>query len=193
MYRTIAIAAAVAAGLRFASAIAAPAAKATDPQIAHIAYTADQLDIEAGKLALDKSKNADVRAFAQRMVGDHTAVNEQALALVKKLNVTPEDNPTSQSLTKAQDAERKKLAGFDGAAFDKAYVDNEVAYHKAVNEALSKTLIPDAQNAELKSLLEKGLKLFQSHQQHAETLAKQLHLTKWEVTQWPSSRWTTSI
>jgi putative membrane protein len=174
MYRTIAIAAAVAAGLGFASAIAAPAAKPTDPQIAHIAYTADQLDIEAGKLALDKSKNADVRAFAQRMVGDHTAVNEQALALVKKLNVTPEDNPTSQSLTKAQDAERKKLAGLDGAAFDKAYVDNEVAYHKAVNEALSKTLIPDAQNAELKSLLEKGLKLFQSHQQHAETLAKQL-------------------
>ena len=145
------------------------------PQIAHIAYTADQLDIEAGKLALDKSKNQDVRAFAQRMVGDHTAVNDQALALVKKLNVTPEDNPTSQSLTQAQDGERKKLAGLDGAAFDKAYVDNEVAYHKTVNEALSKTLIPDAQNAELKSLLEKGLKLFESHQQHAETLAKQLH------------------
>ena len=95
----------------------------------HIAYTADQLDIEAGKLALDKSKNQDVRAFAQRMVGDHTAVNDQALALLKKLNVTPEDNPTSQSLTQAQDGERKKLAGLDGAAFDKAYVDNEVAYH----------------------------------------------------------------
>jgi putative membrane protein len=116
MYRTAAIAAAVAAGLGFATGIAAPAAKPTDPQIAHIAYTADQLDIEAGKLALDKSKNQDVRAFAQRMVGDHTAVNDQALALVKKLNVTPEDNPTSQSLTKAQDAELKKLAGLDGAA-----------------------------------------------------------------------------
>jgi putative membrane protein len=175
MYRTIAIAACVAVALGFAGAIAAPAAKPTDPQIAHIAYTADQLDIEAGKLALDKSKNQDVRAFAQRMVGDHTAVNDQALALLKKLNVTPEDNPTSQSLTQAQDGERKKLAGLDGAAFDKAYVDNEVAYHKTVNEALSKTLIPDAQNAELKSLLEKGLKLFESHQQHAETLAKQLH------------------
>ena len=175
MYRTTAIAACVAAGLASAGAIAAPAAKPTDPQIAHIAYTADQLDIEAGKQALDKSKNQDVRAFAQRMVSDHTAVNDQALALVKKLNVTPEDNPTSQSLTQAADAERKKLAGLDGAAFDKAYVDNEVAYHKTVNEALSKTLIPDAQNAELKSLLEKGLKLFESHQQHAEALAKQLH------------------
>jgi putative membrane protein len=175
MYRAIAAAAALAAALGFAGAIAAPAAKPTDPQIAHIAYTAGQLDIEAAKQALDKSKNADVRSFAQRMVGDHTSVNDQALALVKKLNVTPEDNPTSQSLTQAADAERKKLAGLDGAAFDKAYVDNEVAYHRTVNEALSKTLIPDAQNAELKSLLEKGLKLFQGHQQHAETLAKQLH------------------
>jgi putative membrane protein len=175
MYRTIAVAACVAVALGFAGAIAAPAAKPTDPQIAHIAYTADQLDIEAGKLALDKSKNQDVRAFAQRMIGDHSSVNDQALALVKKLNVTPEDNPTSQSLTKTQDAERKKLAGLDGTAFDKAYVDNEVAYHKTVDEALSKTLIPNAQNAELKSLLEKGLKLFESHLQHAETLAKQLH------------------
>src|SRR6478672_3417122 len=150
-------------------------AKPTDPQIAHIAYTAGQIDVEAGKLALEKSQNTDVRAFAQRMIGDHTAVNDQALALVKKLNVTPEDNPTSQALTKTQDAERKKIAGLEGAAFDKAYIDNEVAYHKTVDEALSKTLIPNAQNAELKSLLEKGLKLFESHLQHAETLAKQLH------------------
>ena len=76
MYRTIAIAACVAVALGFAGAIAAPAAKPTDPQIAHIAYTADQLDIEAGKLALDKSKNQDVRAFAQRMIGDHSSVND---------------------------------------------------------------------------------------------------------------------
>jgi len=174
MYRTIALAASVAVAVGIAGANAAPASKPTDPQIAHIAYTAGQLDIEAAKQALDKSNNADVRGFAQRMVGDHTSVNDQALALVKKLNVTPEDNPTSQSLAQAADAERKKLANLDGAAFDKAYVYNEVAYHKTVNEALSTTLIPDAQNAELKSLLEKGLKLFQSHQLHAETLAKQL-------------------
>jgi putative membrane protein len=83
------------------------------------------------------------RAFAQRMIGDHTAVNDQALTLVK--NVTPEDNATSQSLTKQAEATRKKLAALTGAAFDKAYVDNEVAFHKAVNSALSTTLIPDAQ------------------------------------------------
>jgi putative membrane protein len=155
-------------------AAAADSAKPTDPQIAHIAYTADLLDIEAGKQALDKSQNKDVRAFAQQMVGDHTAVNEQALALVKKLNVKPEDNATSQSLTKQAEATRKKLAGLDGAAFDKAYVDNEVAYHKTVNNALRSTLIPDAQNAELKALLEKGLTVFEGHQKHAEQLAGEL-------------------
>ena len=141
MYRTITLAAALASALGIAGAAAAGP---TDPQIAHIAYTAGLIDIEAGKQALDKSQNKDVRAFAQQMIGDHTAVNDQALALVKKLNVTPEDNATSKSLAEAADAERKKLADLSGAAFDKAYVDNEVAYHKAVDDAVSKTLIPSA-------------------------------------------------
>ena len=149
-------------------------AKPTDPQIAHIAYTAGLIDVEAGKLALEKSQNEEVRSFAQRMIGDHSAVNDQALALVKKLNVTPEDNPTSRSLTKEADATRKKLAGLTGAAFDKAYVDNEVAYHKTVNGALTTTLIPDAQNSELKSLLQNGLNVFEAHLEHAERLAQQL-------------------
>jgi putative membrane protein len=172
MYR-IAVAAVAAIALA-TSAFAADAPKPTDPQIAHIAYTAGVIDIDAAKQALDKSNNEDVRAFAQQMIGDHTAVNDQALALVKKLNVTPEDNPTSQDLTKAAEATRLKLAGLSGEAFDKAYVDNEVAYHKTVNDALSQTLIPDAQNAELKALLQKGLTLFEAHQHHAERLAKEL-------------------
>jgi putative membrane protein len=166
--------AAVTAALALGGAAIAADTKPTDPQIAHIAYTAGELDIDAAKQALAKSKNDDVRAFAQQMVGDHTAVNDQALALVKKLKVTPEDNATSQSLSKNAKAERDKLGGLDGAVFDKAYVDNEVAYHKAVNQALGETLIPNAQNAELKALLERGLKLFQAHQEHAEKLAKQL-------------------
>jgi len=171
MYR---IAIATFAALALATAAIAADSKPTDPQIAHIAYTAGLIDVDAGKQALDKSKNEAVRAFAQQMVGDHTAVNNQALALVKKLNVTPEDNATSKSLTTAAEAERTKLAGLSGAAFDKAYVDNEVAYHKTVNSALKDTLIPDAQNPELKSLLQNGLTLFQAHLEHAETLAKQL-------------------
>jgi putative membrane protein len=159
----------------FAISTAAVAADApTDPQIAHIAYTAGNIDIAAGKQALAKSKNKAVRNFAQEMVRDHTAVNDKALALVKKLKVTPEDNPTSQALTKAADAERAKLAKMSGAGFDREYINNEVAYHKTVNGALEKTLIPSAKNAELKSLLETGLTLFKEHQAHAEQLAKAL-------------------
>lgn len=174
MQKILVIAAFLAASLlTMAASAAEQAAKPTDPQIAHIVYTANLLDIEAAKQALQKSKNDGVRTFAQQMVGDHTTVNNQALALVKKLNVKPEDNPTSQSLKEA-DATRKKLASLNGAAFDKAYIDNEVAYHKTVNNALSDTLIPSAQNAELKALLQSGLALFQAHQKHAEQLASQL-------------------
>jgi putative membrane protein len=149
-------------------------AKPTDPQIAHIAYTAGQIDIDAAKQALQKSKNKEVRDFAQDMVRDHTEVNRQALALVKKLKVTPEDNDTSRALTKQAVAKREELAKLNGAAFDKAYVANEVAYHKTVNGALESTLIPSATNRELKSLLQTGLKVFQGHEQHAENVAADL-------------------
>jgi putative membrane protein len=158
-----------------AAPFAAQAAdKPTDPQIAHIAYTAGQIDIEAAKQALKKTKNKDVRAFADDMVKDHSAVNKQALALVKKLKVKPQDNPTSQALTKQAAAKRAELAKLNGAAFDKAYVDNEVAYHKTVDNALETQLIPSAQNGELKSLLQTGLKIFQGHEQHAEHVASEL-------------------
>jgi putative membrane protein len=145
-----------------------------DARIAHVAYTAGQIDVDAGRQALERTRNADVRAFAETMVRDHAAVNDQALALVQRLHVTPEPNPTSAALTsQAADAHRR-LAALEGAAFDRAYVENEVAYHRAVNDALRGTLIPSAHNAELKSLLEAGLALFSAHQEHAERLARQL-------------------
>jgi len=149
-------------------------AKPNDAQIAHIAYTAGQIDIAAAQLALKKSHTKAVVEFAQEMERDHTAVNKQALALLAKLKVKPEDNATSQSLTASADKEREELSKLSGAAFDKAYADNEVAYHKTVNNALETILIPDAQNAELKSLLETGLKLFKEHEMHAEHLAGEL-------------------
>ncbi|MDH6233162.1 putative membrane protein [Mesorhizobium soli] len=154
--------------------LAQAADKPSDPQIAHIAYTAGVIDVEAGKQAIAKSKNKDVVAFAQDMVRDHEAVNVQALDLLKKLKVTPEDNDTSRALIQAAAAERDKLAKLDGAAFDRAYVENEVAYHKQVNGALETLLIPSASNAELKSLLKTGLKIFQGHEQHAEHVAAEL-------------------
>ncbi|HET9368885.1 MAG TPA: DUF4142 domain-containing protein [Vicinamibacterales bacterium] len=153
------------------AALMAQQTKPTDPQIAHIAYTAGQLDIAASEQALKMSQNKDVRAFAEQMVKDHTAVNKQALDLCKKLGVTPEDNDTSKALTKQAEAKRAELAKLLGAAFDKAYIANEVAYHKTVNGALESTLIPSSSNGELKSLLQTGLKLFRGHQQHAEHTA----------------------
>lgn len=147
------------------------AEKPTDPQIAHIAYTAGTIDIEAAKQAIKKSRTKEVVDFAKDMERDHEAVNKQALDLVKKLKVTPQDNATSQALVKAAKEERAKLAKLKGAAFDKAYIENEVAYHKQVDSALETLLIPSASNAELKSLLETGLKIFQGHEQHAEHVA----------------------
>lgn len=152
----------------------AQGAKPTDPQIAHIAYTAGVIDIKAAQLALKKSKNRNVIAFAKDMVHDHGAVNQKALGLVKKLNVTPEDNDTSKSLVQKADEERAKLSKLRGSEFDKAYAANEVAYHKTVNGALENLLIPSASNPELKDLLSTGLKIFQGHQEHAEHLVEML-------------------
>ncbi len=160
-----------AAALLFTASAQAQDAKLNDAQIAHIAYTAGNIDIAAGRQALAKSKNKAVRAFAEEMVRDHAAVNDQALALLKKLGVAPQDSPTSQALSQEAASQLNASAKLEGKAFDKAYVDNEIAYHKTVNGALAGSLIPDAQNAELKSLLKTGLKLFTEHQAHAEHLA----------------------
>ena len=145
-----------------------------DAEIAHIAYTAGALDVAAAKQALAKSHNKAVREFASTMLRDHEAVNGKALALVKKLGVTPEDNVTSAALSKQAAETHDRLDKLSGAAFDQAYVKNEVAYHQAVNGALKGTLIPSADNGELKSLLETGLTLFSEHQHHAEALAAKL-------------------
>ena len=168
------LSAAIAALSLLSSAAMAQAAKPTDPQIAHIAYTAGVIDIDAAKQALGKASTKEVKAFAQDMVRDHEVVNKQALDLVKKLKVTPEDNDTSKTLSKQAADKLAELNNLKGAEYDKAYVANEVAYHKAVNGALETQLIPSASNAELKSLLQTGLKIFQGHQQHAEQVAAKL-------------------
>lgn len=152
------------------SAWAAPAAGPTDPQIAAIVVTANQVDIDAGKLAKSKSKSKEVQKFAQLMITDHSGVNKAAGDLVTKLKVTPEPNDTSKSLQKGGDDNLANLKTLSGAAFDKAYVDHEVAYHEAVISAMDKTLIPSAQNPELKALLVKVRPAFDVHLAHAKAL-----------------------
>ena len=131
------------------------AAPLNDAQIAHVAVTANAIDSAAGAMAKQKGTAKAVKDFAQTMVTDHGGVNKQAVALATKLKVTPEDNAVSQSLKSAADASTANLQGKSGAEFDKGYIDNEVTYHQTVLDALDKTLIPGAQNAELKALLVK--------------------------------------
>jgi putative membrane protein len=138
-----------------------------DAQIAAIVVAANQVDIDAGKLAESKGSTADVKAFGKQMVTDHSGVNKQAVALVTKLKVTPEDNATAKSLKSGGADNVKNLEKLSGAAFDRAYVDHEVVYHEQVLEALDKTLIPSAQNGELKALLVAVRPAFVAHLDHA--------------------------
>jgi putative membrane protein len=151
---------------------AAPAIN--DAQIAHIVVTANAIDSTAGELAKTKGASKAIKDFGQTMAADHAGVNKQAVALATKLNVTPEDNDVSRQLKTGADANIAKLQGLTGAAFDKAYIDNEVAYHQAVADALDKTLIPNAQNAELKALLEKARPAFGAHLERAKTIQASL-------------------
>ena len=151
----------------FTPALALAQGKPSDPQIAHIVVTANQIDIDAGKLAKSRSKNKEVKDFAQRMITDHAAVNKQAGALAKKLGVKPEDNDTSKSLKKGAQENIANLKKLKDGAFDKAYIDHEVAYHQAVLDAIDKTLIPSAQNKELKDLIVKVRPAIAAHLEHA--------------------------
>ena len=168
------VSAIVVAGLLLVPAAGAWAQSVTDAQIAAIVVTANQVDIDAGKLAESMATNSEVKKFAAQMVTDHTGVNKQAVDLVTKLKVTPEDNPTSQSLKAGGEKNIANLKGLKGAAFDKAYIDNEVTYHQAVLDALDKTLIPNAKNAELKALLVKVRPAFVAHLEHAKHVQSSL-------------------
>jgi putative membrane protein len=146
----------------------------TDPQIAGIVVTANTIDINAGKLARARTKNKEVSKFARQMITDHTAVNKQAGALAKKLHVKPADSDTSKSLKAGAADNMKNLKGLKGAAFDKAYIDHEVAYHQAVLDAIDKVLIPNAKNAELKDLIVKVRPAIAAHLDHAKMVQADL-------------------
>ena len=154
-----------------ASAIGSPP---NDAQIAQIVLTADTVDVDYGKMAANKTTNSKVKAFAETMVRDHSAVNAKATALAKKLGVTPEDSDTSKSLKQGGEQNMAALKKLSGPAFDKAYIDHEVAYHQAVLDAVDKTLIPSAQNAELKALLVKVRPAFVAHLDHAKQVQASL-------------------
>ena len=146
-----------------------------DLEIAHIAYTAGAIDIRYAHLALALSENPDVQAFAQTMIRDHTAVNEKALQLIEKLNITPQDNPVSRELNANAAAIRNELIQLEGSAFDQRYAENELAYHQFVNNTIETQFIPSVQTPELKALLEAALQTFKVHEGHAAQMNKKLN------------------
>lgn len=160
--------------LLYAGAFAQDAPKLTDPEIAHIAVTANQIDVDYAGLAKATSSNKDVIHFAQNMINDHGGTIKQAVALAQKLNVTPKDNAVSQSLMAGAAKTTATLKSLKGEAFDRAYIDNEVAYHKAVLDAINGTLLPQTQNGELKALLQAVAPVVEAHLGHAEMIQKKL-------------------
>lgn len=150
------------------------AVKLSDPEIASVAVAANQIDIQAAQLAQQKSKNTEVLNFAKTMISDHQSVIDKATALVKKLGVTPKDNAVTRHLQASAKKTMARLKAKSGAAFDKAYAQNEVTYHKAVIATVDNTLIPQSQNAELKSLLQSVSPVLHTHMEHAQMVAKNL-------------------
>ena len=153
-----------------------PAAAGTvsDAQIAAIVLAANTVDSTAGEMAQQKGTNAEVKKFGQTMMTDHGGVNKQAVALAGRLHLTPEENPTSTQLTQGGQQSGAQLSGLSGAAFDRAYIDHEVTYHQQVLDAIDKTLIPNAQNAELKALLTQTRPAVAAHLEMAKNLQKTL-------------------
>ncbi len=145
-----------------------------DLEIAHVAYVADNIDIQYAHLALALSENPNIHEFARTMIRDHEAVNEQALGLLAKLGVEAKDNFLSQKLIADSKGIIDKLTALRGAEFDKAYADNELGYHKAVNGLVEGVFIPNIQNAEVKALFEAGLKIFKAHEKHAQMMVDTL-------------------
>ncbi len=161
-------------GLNHNVVMAESPADLNDLEIAHVAYTADNIDIRYAHLALAVSTNPEIHRFAKTMIRDHTAVNDQALALLKKLEAQPQDNFLSKSLSENAEKLVDEMSTLRGSAFDKRYAENELAYHKAVNDLVENSFIPNIENAEVKALFEAGLKIFKAHEGHAVKMVSQV-------------------
>lgn len=146
----------------------------SDPEVAHVAVTANSIDIELARFAQSRARNDDVREFAATMIRDHTAVNAQARELASRLGVTPSDNAVSQSLQVGAAEARAALEPLHGTAFERAYMDREVAYHQAVLDALDELLIPTTSNADLRKLLVDVRPAFAAHLEHAKQIRSTL-------------------
>lgn len=143
----------------------------TDANIVYILDQANASDSARGKLAESKGTSADVKKYGALMVGEHHALRVAGMDLAKKLAMTPQMPTGDQSESQAK-AEMDSLTSMaKGAAWDRAYIDFEVNYHKAVIETANKALAA-AQNPELKALIKSAAPTLQHHLQRAEQIQK---------------------
>ena len=171
LFRTLVATAVLAPATLFAQA--KPAAPALDDAaIVGIFDIANTWDIETGSLAAKKATRQDVKDFGAMLARDHKMVQGQGRDLATKLKVTPTPVPADFSLKVAHEAAMKKLEGLSGPAFDKAFLEHEVAYHQAVVDAINKTLMPAIKSIELKGFVEKVAPAFVAHKMAAEQLLK---------------------
>ena len=174
MFKTTLMATVAAFTIMQGVALAQSPAELNDLEIAHVAYTADNIDIRYAHLALALSENPDIHAFAKTMIRDHSAANDQALALLAKLDVQPQDNFLSQQLNTQAEEIIAKLSELRGEEFDRAYAENELGYHKAVNGLVGGTFIPNIDNAEVKVFFQQAAVIFEGHEKHAEKMVASL-------------------
>ncbi len=175
MFKKTILMATVAFTLSGGVALAQSPSDLNDFEIAHVAYTADNIDIRYAHLALAKSQNQAIKEFAETMIRDHTAVNNQALALLQKLEAAPQDNFLSRQLNAQAEKIVAELSALNGADFDRRYAENELGYHQAVNGLVSGSFIPNIENSEVKALFIQGLAIFKAHENHAEKMMKTLN------------------
>lgn len=146
----------------------------SDAQIAHAVQTANDADIANGELARQKGRSAEIKSFGELMISDHTALNQQIERVGSAAGITPEDNPTSQQLMSQQQQVRQQLESLSGAQFDSVYIAHEVDMHQALLDMLDQTLIPSAQNADLRNLLTQGRAAVEAHLNRARDIQNSL-------------------
>ena len=160
-------------GALSAAALSAQNQAIHDPTIVAIFDAANTYDIETGALADKKTKNHDIHEFAEMLQRDHKAVRQQGRDLAASLKVTPTP-PTDFALAKAHTDAMTKLRSLSGVAFDRAFLQNEVDLHNAVINAVTTTLLPATQNAQLKELETKVAPAFVAHRDRAQALLNNL-------------------
>ena len=146
----------------------------TDPEIVMIVMTANSVDSANGEMARQRAENPQVRQFGERMVADHSRLNQQAARLAQQLNVTPQESDVSRQLQQTGQQTRDQLGQLSGADFDRTYMQGEISLHQNVLDMIDTTLLPNAQNPELRSLLEEARPIIQSHLEQARQIQGQL-------------------